>query len=45
MIRRILLGIILSGMILAFAGCNTIRGMGEDITLAGEAISEAASMP
>jgi predicted small secreted protein len=42
MVRRILLGIVLSGMILALVGCNTIRGIGEDITQAGEAISEAA---
>jgi predicted small secreted protein len=42
MVRRILLGIVLSGMILALASCNTVRGVGEDISQAGEAITDAA---
>jgi predicted small secreted protein len=43
MVRRILLGIVLSSIILTLAGCNTIRGAGQDLSRAGEAISDAAS--
>ena len=43
MVKRILLGIILSGIILASASCNTIRGVGRDISRAGEAITDATS--
>lgn len=43
MVRNILLGIVLFGIVLALASCNTVRGVGQDISRAGEVISDAAS--
>lgn len=43
MIRKVLLVLALLGMALAAASCNTIQGVGRDISTAGEAISEAVS--
>lgn len=41
MIKRILIGFVLLGVLLAAAGCNTVRGIGLDLTEAGDAITEA----
>lgn len=42
MVKQVLLGIVLAVMILALASCNTIQGVGEDISQAGAAITDAA---
>ena len=42
MIRKVVMILILVGLVVTFVGCNTIEGMGRDISEAGEAISEAA---
>jgi len=42
MIRKILFVLMLAGILLA-AGCNTIRGIGRDIAVVGDAIADAAS--
>jgi predicted small secreted protein len=42
MVRKIGLVIVLMGLLFITFGCNTIRGMGEDIAAAGESISRAA---
>jgi len=42
MIKRILIGFVLLGALLAAAGCNTVRGIGQDLTEAGDAITDAA---
>lgn len=41
MIKRILIGFVLLGVLFAAAGCNTVRGIGQDLTEAGDAITEA----
>ena len=41
MIKRVLIGCVLLGVLLAAAGCNTVRGIGQDLTEAGDAITEA----
>ncbi len=42
MIKRILIGFVLLGVLLAAAGCNTVRGVGQDLAEAGDAIVDAA---
>jgi predicted small secreted protein len=42
MIKRMLLILALLGMLVAIASCNTVRGVGRDVSIAGEAITEAA---
>jgi predicted small secreted protein len=39
MMRRILMVL---GMAVALAGCNTLAGMGQDISAAGKAVEKAA---
>ena len=41
MIKKILTGFVLLGVLLATAGCNTVRGIGLDLTEAGDAIVDA----
>ncbi|MDK9688667.1 entericidin A/B family lipoprotein [Halomonas sp. LC1] len=40
--RTIALGILLLAMLLVMSGCNTVRGMGQDIEQGGEAIQRSA---
>ena len=40
--RTIALGILLLATLLAISGCNTVRGMGQDIEQGGEAIQRSA---
>jgi predicted small secreted protein len=40
--RRMLLAICLVAAPLAAAGCNTVEGLGEDISQAGDALENAA---
>lgn len=42
MIHRVLLAFALAGLLFAVLGCNTMRGLGEDISEMGNALSEAA---
>jgi predicted small secreted protein len=43
MIRRILAALMLFGMLGTFAGCNTMRGFGQDMERGGEKIQEKAA--
>ena len=40
--RTIALGILLLATLLPISGCNTVRGMGQDIEQGGEAIQRSA---
>ncbi len=40
--RTIALGILLLATLLVMSGCNTVRGMGQDIEQGGEAIQRSA---
>ena len=40
--RTIALGILLLATLLTISGCNTVRGMGQDIEQGGEAIQRSA---
>ena len=42
MIKKIALVLSLIGMLMVAASCNTLRGAGRDISVAGEAIEHAA---
>lgn len=42
MIRKMVLVLVLIGLAATQIGCNTVQGIGRDISTAGEAISEAA---
>ncbi len=42
MMRRVLLALVLAGLLFATLGCNTMRGLGEDVSELGEALTEAA---
>jgi predicted small secreted protein len=42
MIRKILLVFALAGMLIAAVSCNTVRGIGRDISEAGDALAGAA---
>ena len=42
MTKRILTGLVLLGILVAAAGCHTVRGIGRDLSEAGDAITEAA---
>ena len=42
MIQRILATLILTGLLGAIAGCNTVEGMGKDIERGGEATQDTA---
>ena len=42
MIKKTLLALALLGMLIAAASCNTMRGLGRDVSIAGDAITEAA---
>ena len=42
MIRKVVMILILICLVATLVGCNTIEGMGRDISEAGEAISDAA---
>jgi predicted small secreted protein len=37
-----LLGIVISAVLLLLVGCNTVEGMGKDISKAGETIENAS---
>ena len=43
MLRRILAAMMLLGMLGTIAGCNTMRGFGEDMERGGEKIQEKAA--
>ncbi len=43
MIRKILATLMLLGMLGAIAGCNTMRGFGQDMERGGEKVQEKAS--
>jgi len=43
MLRRILAAMMLLGMLGTIAGCNTMRGFGQDMERGGEKIQEKAS--
>jgi len=42
MVRRVLLALVLAGLLFAALGCNTMQGLGEDVSELGEALTEAA---
>jgi len=42
MLRKALLALMLAGMLFVALGCNTVEGLGEDISSLGRAMSEAA---
>jgi predicted small secreted protein len=42
MIKKTLLAFTLLGILIAAASCNTMRGLGRDVSIAGDAITEAA---
>lgn len=41
-IRAALLFVLVSFSVLALSGCNTVRGVGQDVEKAGEEVQEAA---
>ena len=43
MFQRILAGLMLLGILGAIAGCNTMRGVGQDIERGGEKIQDKAA--
>jgi predicted small secreted protein len=43
MMRKAILALLLAGMLFAALGCNTVEGLGEDISTLGHAMSEAVS--
>ena len=43
MLRRILAAMMLLGMLGTIAGCNTMRGFGQDMERSGEKIQDKAS--
>jgi entericidin B len=43
MFRRILAALMLLGMLGTIAGCNTMRGFGEDVERGGEKIQEKSA--
>ena len=43
MFQRILATLMLLGMLGAIAGCNTMRGIGQDVERGGEKIQEKAA--
>ncbi len=45
MTRKVVLVLVLLGMLVASAGCNTVRGIGRDISAVGDALSDAAGNP
>jgi predicted small secreted protein len=45
MVRKIGLAVVLLGLLCITFGCNTIRGMGEDISVVGESITRTAGGP
>jgi len=42
MLRRLMTGLALTGLLAALAACNTVSGMGEDLQSGGRAISDTA---
>lgn len=42
MIRKLLAILMLTGMLVTFAGCNTMEGVGEDVESGGESIEDSA---
>jgi predicted small secreted protein len=42
MVRKSILTLVLLGLLVASLGCNTFRGLGRDISNAGDAITQAA---
>jgi predicted small secreted protein len=41
MVRRVLLILALTGLLLGVFGCHTVKGIGEDIESLGKAMSDA----
>lgn len=42
MLRKAILVLLFASVLLAAVGCNTVEGLGEDISTLGRAMSEAA---
>lgn len=40
--RKIFLSVVLAASMAAVAACNTVQGAGEDVSAAGDAVSDAA---
>jgi len=40
--RKIMLSVVLAAGLAAVAACNTVQGAGEDVSAAGDAVSDAA---
>ncbi len=45
MVRKIGLALVLLSLLCILCGCNTIRGMGEDIAVVGNGLAGAAGGP
>ena len=45
MTRKVVIVLVLLGMMVASVGCNTVRGIGRDISAVGDALSDAAGNP
>ena len=43
MLRKTILVLVLISLAATLVGCNTVQGIGRDISAAGEAITEAAA--
>jgi predicted small secreted protein len=41
-VKKVVLVLVLLGLVSATLGCNTMRGVGKDISAAGDALSHAA---
>ena len=41
--RTLFLGVLMLAVLLVISGCNTVRGMGQDIEQGGEALQRSAS--
>lgn len=42
MVRKIFVGILTVGVIAVLAGCNTVQGVGKDVSSAGHALEKAS---
>jgi predicted small secreted protein len=45
MVRKIALSLVLAAILCLSFGCNTIQGLGEDISVAGASLTKAAGGP
>ena len=42
MLRKLAVLVVLGGLVLGLAGCNTIEGIGQDVQAGGRALEKAA---